>query len=433
MLDPASPYARLPDATETPVIRVTQAIAACNSLLKQLSFRVEGEVAGFNINKGQFVFFELKDEEAEARLGCFMMAHQLNIPLEDGMRVVVEARPGVHQKSGKFSLIVSRVEPKGEGSLKRAYDMLFAKLRDEGLFASDRKRLLPRFSRQVGIISSSEAAGFGDFRTIAFSRLPGVRFMLVDVAVQGRNAEAEICQAFDHLNGHYDLDCIVLIRGGGSLEDLHAFNSEAVARAVVRSKVPVLVGVGHERDVTIADYAADVRASTPSNAAQLLLPTRGEVEEMVLSLTQDGRRQVERTIQRQRERVASGAERRRQRLLLVLSERRTALQRRRERLSAGAELRGQRLLYFIRERQRVVRSQAEARTQTLTYVIREHRTKVQALFKTVEAISPRNTLSRGYSITSLWDGTVLSDATQVAVGQTLVTRLAKGTIESTVN
>jgi len=142
---------------------------------------------------------------------------------------------------------------------------------------------------------------------------------------------------------------------------------------------------------------------------------------------------VERTIQRQRERVASGAERRRQRLLLVLSERRTALQRRRERLSAGAELRGQRLLYFIRERQRVVRSQAEARTQTLTYVIREHRTKVQALFKTVEAISPRNTLSRGYSITSLWDGTVLSDATQVAVGQTLVTRLAKGTIESTVN
>lgn len=279
-------------ALELPILPVAEAISFCNSLFRECTLRVEGEVASYSISRGKYVFFDLKDETVEAKLACFMMEYQLQFPLEDGMRIVVEAKPGLYPKSGQFRLSIQRIEAKGEGTLKRAFELLRTKLEKEGLFALERKRVLPRFVSRVGIITSPEAAGFGDFRKIAFERLPGVRYFLTPVAVQGRDAEREICQAFDYLNGHLNLDVIVLIRGGGSLEDLQAFNSEAVARCIVRSKAPVMVGVGHERDRTIADFCADVRAATPSNAAQLLVPSQEEVLFLVGRYLEEGRRQI---------------------------------------------------------------------------------------------------------------------------------------------
>jgi exodeoxyribonuclease VII large subunit len=379
MMQSPSPYSDISSSAEAPVLRVSQAIAVCNNLLRQLAFRVEGEVAGYSVSQGKFVFFDLKDEETEARVNCFMMLYQLPTPLENGMRVVVEAKPGIHQKSGKFSLTVTRVDPKGQGSVKRSFELLLKKLTDEGLFAPERKRQLPRFPSRVGIISSADAAGFGDFKKIALSRLPGITFIMASVAVQGREAEKEICQAFEHLNGHHELDCIVLIRGGGSIEDLHAFNSEPVARAIARSKAPVLVGVGHEKDVTIADYVADKRAATPSNAAQILLPTLEEVRDEVIRLTQDGRRQVERTIQLQRQQLLASADRRKQQLL---------------------------------------------------YVVSQHRAATQAMLKTVEAISPQQTLARGYSITTTLGGELVTSSSQLTKGDQIVTQLADGRLHS---
>jgi len=361
-----------------PTLRVSQAVSLCNSLLSELNIVVEGEVASYNVSRGKFVFFDLKDEQDDCRLSCFMMAYQLPFPLEDGMRVVVHGKPGLYQKSGQFRLSVTTVEAKGDGTLKRAFELLRQKLQTEGLFAPERKRALPRFVRTVGVISSSQAAGWGDFQTIALQRLSGVRFLLADVAVQGVDAEAQICQALDYLNEQYLLDVIVVLRGGGSIEDLHAFNSEPVARAIVRSKTPVMVGVGHERDTTIADYCADVRAATPSNAAQLLLPTKEEVRDQVVQLTQEGQRRVERLVQGMRDNVAYRAS------------------------DLGQQLR---------------------------HRIATYRQRVEATLRTVEALSPQATLARGYSITTTSDGKPL--AFQEAVtGVHIKTRLADGTIQS---
>lgn len=364
-----------------PVIRVSQAIEFCNSLFDQLEFHIEGEVANYSVSRGKFVFFDLKDEEAEARLSCFMMLHQQNIPIEDGMRIVVHARPTIFSKSGKFSLTVQRIEPKGEGSVKRAFDLLKAKLEKEGLFSEGRKRTLPAFPERVGIISSSDAAGFGDFMRIANSRLPGVEFLMVNVAVQGKDAETEIPAAFDLLNTVANLDVIVLIRGGGSMEDLHAFNSEVVARAIVRSKAPVLVGVGHERDVTIADYCADVRAATPSNAAQLLLPSKEEVEELVFRLTSGGHQRIQN--------------------------------------------------YLMLTKQKVAHS-LSAMQEQLHFTVRYQQERVKRLLTTIEALSPKSILARGYSITRNAKGEVVHTRGDVQAGETIHTRLASGEIESTI-
>lgn len=360
-------------------LSVAQAITLFNTVLGDLSLVVEGEVASYSVNQGKYVFFDLKDEEHDARLSCFMMLYKQNIPLEDGMRVLVTCRPGLHTKSGRFSLNVEKIEPKGEGSLKRAFELLKQKLEAEGLFALERKRQLPQFPQHVGIISSDSAAGYGDFMRIVGSRLPGVRFTLANVTVQGSEAEEDICFAFDHLNSHYDLDVIVLVRGGGSIEDLHAFNSEAVARAIVRSKVPVLVGVGHERDVTIADFCADVRAATPSNAAHLLLPTTAEVWELVLQRVQGGRLLV-------------------QRMLVTTAER-----------SVGT---AERLHH-----------------QLLTH-IQHLKVYTEQLARTVAAVSPQETLKRGYTITRNAEGKLVRTLTDVAVGATMTTQTAADTITS---
>ena len=379
MLLSASPYSSPGMPDDAPALRVSRLIQLCNSFYSELKVRVEGEIANYSVSRGKFVFFDLKDEEADSRVGCFMMLYQQNVPLEDGMRVVVEGRPGIHSKSGQFRLGVNKAEPVGQGSVKRAFDLLSAKLEKEGLFELSRKRPLPRFVSKVGIISSADAAGFGDFRKIALSRLPGVRYCFANVAVQGRDAEKEICAAFDALNGLPGLEAIVLIRGGGSMEDLHAFNSEPVARAIVRSRVPVLVGVGHERDVTIADLCADVRAATPSNAAQLLVPTKEEVQAHVTGLTQNGLRRVERSIQGAREKVLGSCQRMKERLL---------------------------------------------------YRIGSAQERVSHTMKTIEAISPQQTLKRGYSITTGPSGNVIRSTADVPSGAVLSTRVSDGVITS---
>ncbi len=362
-------------------LSVAQAVTLFNTILGDLVLIVEGEVANYGVSQGKFVFFDLKDEEQEARLSCFMMLYKQNTPLEDGMRVSLTCRPNIHNKSGKFSLTVERVEPKGEGSIKRAFELLKNKLQEEGLFAEDRKRALPQFPTHVGIVSSKGAAGYGDFMRIASERLPGVRFTLANVAVQGNEAEGDICFAFDYLNSHYELDAIVLIRGGGSMEDLHVFNSEAVARSIVRSRAPVLVGVGHERDVTIADFCADVRAATPSNAAQLLLPTSEEVADMVTRLTQNGRRLVERAIQ------------------------------------------------SLHDRSVVV---AERLHQQLVFRVQSTIQHVEQLIRTIVAVSPEATLKRGYSLTWKKDGALVCKAADVKSGDIITTQLSTDTLTSTI-
>ena len=264
-----------------PKLTVSQFVDSLNQTLEYAypSLDIEGEVASFKVNQQKFVFFDLKDEGAS--VGCFMTVWQLRVPIEDGMRVIVRATPKI-TPWGKFSLTVQSIRPSGEGSLKKSFELLKAKLEKEGLFDVSRKRSLPAIPAHIGVISSTQAAGYADFIKILDERFGGVRVDVAHVQVQGESAPDQIIRAIDYFNTAIDTpEVVVIIRGGGSADDLSAFNDERLVRAIAASRVPTLVGVGHEVDVTLADMAADVRAATPSNAAQIVVPDRQELLQRV--------------------------------------------------------------------------------------------------------------------------------------------------------
>ncbi len=272
------------------IFSVTQFVDFVNTAFATAVFpegvTIEGEVADYRVSQDKWIWFALKDESA--LVSCFATTWQLRTPLEDGMRVRVFGVPKVYPKSGKFSVTVERVELVGEGALRRAFELLKKKLETEGLFAPGRKRPIPRFPERIGLIASKESAAYTDFLRIFGNRWGGTTITLANVAVQGKDAVADIVGAFSYFNAHPELaEVLVLTRGGGSLEDLQAFNAEDVARAVFASRIPVVVGVGHERDESLADYVADVRASTPSNAAERIAPDRREI---VAAIDSDVRR-----------------------------------------------------------------------------------------------------------------------------------------------
>lgn len=256
---------------------VSDFIALTNQTLEYAypSVEIEGEVASFKVNQNKYVFFDLKDESGS--LGCFMTVWQLRMPIEDGMKVIVTATPKL-TNWGKFSLTVKALRPSGEGSLKKSFELLKAKLEKEGLFASERKRPLPALPQHVAVISSTQAAGYADFIKILDDRYGGLNIEVAHVQVQGEAAPDQMIRALKYFNtAETPAEVIVLIRGGGSADDLSAFNDELLVREIAASRIPVLTGIGHEVDISLADLAADVRAATPSNAAQLLVPDRREL------------------------------------------------------------------------------------------------------------------------------------------------------------
>ena len=260
-----------------PIFSVSDFIAVFNQTLEYAypSVEIEGEVASFKINQGKFVFFDIKD--GSGSINCFMTVWQLRQPIEDGMKVIVSAMPKLTQW-GKFSLTVKSLRPSGEGALKKSFEMLKAKLDNEGLFASERKRQLPRIPEHVAVISSMQAAGYADFIKIINDRWGGVKVDVAHVQVQGEVAPDQIIRAINYFNQQEKLaEALVIIRGGGSADDLSTFNDEPLVRAIAGSRIPTLVGVGHEIDESLADLAADVRAATPSNAAQILVPDKNEI------------------------------------------------------------------------------------------------------------------------------------------------------------
>ncbi len=270
------------------ILQVSEFLSIVNDLLRETldggeSFAIEGEVSGYRVSQGQWVSFDLKDERA--LVNVFLPVWNLRVPIEDGMRVRVFGLPRVYLKYGKFSLQADRIELAGEGTLKKALALLRTRLEQEGLFDPSRKRPLPRFPERVVLIASKESAAYGDFLRILGERWGGLEIDVYHVLVQGDRAPEEITRAISAANelplpplekrGKYD--AIVLTRGGGSLEELMAFNDERVVRAIRGSRIPTLVAIGHERDFTLAEEAADVRGSTPTDCARLLVPDRRDV------------------------------------------------------------------------------------------------------------------------------------------------------------
>lgn len=256
------------------IYSVSDFIATSNDIFEKSfsSVLIEGEISSFKVNQNKFVFFDLKDEESV--LGCFMTVWQLRFPLEDGMKVIAQVKPKL-TNWGKFSLIVEKITPKGEGSLKKSLEILKEKLTREGLFDENRKRRIPQDLQKVAVISSTQAAGYADFIKIINERWGGLKIVVAHTQVQGMAASDQIIRAIDFLNSQSELpDVIAIIRGGGSADDLAVFNDEKLVRAVANSRVPIITGIGHEIDQSLCDLAADFAASTPSNVAQILTPNK---------------------------------------------------------------------------------------------------------------------------------------------------------------
>lgn len=252
-----------------PVWTVSRFLFECNTML-EADFDdvvIEGEVASFKINQGKWVFFDLKENEAS--VSCFMPLFQLNVAVQDGMKVRVKATPKI-TRWGKFSLTIKKIQPVGVGNIKKSFELLKQKLKKEGLFDPARKRPIRPGVTKIGVISSVNAAGYADFLKILGNRWGGLEITVINTMVQGLNAPEQICRALDIFNEKSQVEVVAILRGGGSADDLAAFNDEMLARKIAASKIPVITGIGHEVDESLADLVADVRASTPSNAAERL-------------------------------------------------------------------------------------------------------------------------------------------------------------------
>lgn len=264
-----------PDNTSAEVeLSVSEFVAILNQTFEYAfpSIVVRGELANLRVSKNRWVYFDLKDEDSTVK--CFGTVYMLPGPLEDGMLLSVRGNPRLHNLYG-FSFNVSHIQPSGEGTIRRAAELLQAKLTTEGLFDEARKRPLPYPPRTIGLVTSRQSAAYADFIKILQARWRGIDVQLIDVQVQGEAAPMQIVRAIEHFNRLSEPpEVLVVIRGGGSPEDLAAFSTEQVTRAVAASRIVTLVAIGHEIDVSLAELAADKRASTPSNAAELLVPDR---------------------------------------------------------------------------------------------------------------------------------------------------------------
>jgi exodeoxyribonuclease VII large subunit len=258
-------------------LSVSEFVALLNQTLEYAypDVVIVGELTNYKVSKNRWVYFDLRDETSAVRF--FGTVYQLPGPLEDGMMLKVRGQPRLHQKFG-FSVNILSIQPAGEGTIRRAAELLRASLAAEGLFDESRKRRLPYPPQSVGLITSKQSAAYADFIKIINARWQGITINLLDVQVQGELSPVQIEKAFEQFNSQADPpEVIVLIRGGGSAEDLAAFSTEQVTRAVAGSRVPTMVAIGHEIDLSLAELAADLRASTPSNAAELLVPDRNQV------------------------------------------------------------------------------------------------------------------------------------------------------------
>jgi exodeoxyribonuclease VII large subunit len=386
------------------------------------SIEGEGEVSGFRVSHDKWFNFDLKDKESNVR--CFMTVWDRRAEIEDGMMVRVSGRPTLTQKWG-FSFNLKSVQPAGEGALRRAFVLLQKKLTTEGLFATDRKRSLPRFPQHVVLITSREAAAYSDFIKVLNARVGGLKISFIHTQVQGKAAPQQIVEALETANTALtNLDVIVLARGGGSLEDLQAFNDETVVRAVAASRIPTIVGVGHERDVTLAEMAADVRASTPSNAAELLVQSREKILLQVEGIRNNLLSAVNENMIKQKTAVKEAVDL----LRRQVSDTHGEVQ---SRVASLLNMK-QRLLQNVYDGRDRINSFRKVISYTMDNRSKVVQQKLVQLQRMLNSLSPQQTLQRGYSVTRGADGKILKSVGKVIAGEEIATQLADGVINSTI-
>lgn len=369
------------------------------------SLWVEGEISNFACPASGHWYFTLKDRDAQIRCAMFRARNsQVGFRPRDGQQMVVRGRVSLYEPRGDYQLIAEAMEDAGEGALRREFEKLKAKLQAEGLFDAALKRPLPSMPRRIAVVTSHTGAAVRDVLHILARRFPPAEVLVFATPVQGAAATPAIVAALDAASARGDCDVIILARGGGSIEDLWCFNDERVARAIRRSTIPVVTGIGHEIDFTIADFAADVRAPTPSGAAELVVPDRG-----TLLATLKG--------------VASRVQQAMQRQLRHALQRHEQLMARLQRAHPGSRLQQQvqRLDELDLRLRRAWESQRTRMAQRL-----------QLSQRHLDAISPLATLQRGYAIVTGPGGEALMDESQVKPGDVIEARVARGRIRAQV-
>ena len=411
---------------------------------------VEGELSNVARPRSGHVYFSLKDSNAQVRCAMWRSyASRMAVPPEEGLAVLCRARVSLYEARGDFQLIVEYLEPAGEGRLRQQFEELKARLDRDGLFAADAKRPLPALPLRIGVVTSPTGAALRDVLHVLARRFPAARVVVYPTRVQGESAAAEIAAALAAASRRGECDVLILARGGGSLEDLWPFNEETVARAIRASRIPVIAGIGHETDVTIADLAADLRAPTPSGAAELAVP---EAETLILNLARLERRlagAADRRLVRATERLRflerrmafghPGARLRQQAQRIDELELRIAAG-----IRAGLADRHNRLLRLRRRleaRSPAPRLQAAAdRTRVaalrlrhaLDTAIGSRRSRLAGVARALGAVSPLATLERGYAIAYGPDGRILRDAAGLSAGDALRITLARGVVDADV-
>jgi exodeoxyribonuclease VII large subunit len=405
---------------------------------------VEGEISNYRPAPSGHVYFTLKDAEAQLPIVLFRrQATLLRFRPEDGLHVLVRGRVSVYEQRGQMQLVAETMEPVGAGSLQLAFEQLKERLKGEGLFDAARKRPLPLFPRAVGIVTSPTGAVIRDFLNVVSRRHSGLSVLLCPASVQGEAAPAEIEAALAELNDSNLVDVIVLARGGGSLEDLAAFNSERVARAIASSRLPVVSAVGHETDFTIADFAADLRAPTPSAAAELITEAQFRIAEHLATqghrLERAARFQLLQARQRLTRLPISRAESRVSALLYRLGQRLDDVTLRLDsalntQLRLGqnqiAELAAAVLHHDPRQKLAYAREHlADSRARlgrSLERLIESSASRLGALDARLHSLSPLAVLGRGYALVLSSEGALIRSTAQLSTGDRLTTRLAGG-------
>lgn len=418
---------------------------------------VEGEISNLLYHPSGHVYLTLKDAQSQLSAVMFRNAAQaLPVKLKDGMQVQAYGRITVYEKRGNYQIILETVQPAGLGNLQAAFEALKKKLQAEGLFDPARKRPLPSFPRTVGVVTSPSGAAIRDFCRVLHRRFPGIRIVIAPARVQGEGAGQEVADAIDLLN-HADVaglgvqvDAIAIIRGGGSIEDLWAFNEEVVARAVARSAIPTISGVGHEVDFTICDFVADARAPTPSAAAELLIRPKDELWDDVRGLAQGLHQAAQLAFGEWRQRLNEIRESLRAReprqfirewrlrlddaLGRLGQETHRSVRRSREEWQSIAQrfdVSNPRLIVMKKRAALAEAGERCARHRTEYFSRLRHRLDLGG--RRLELLSPKATLARGYSITQdPATGRIIRSVQSARPGQALLTRLVDGEIESTV-
>jgi exodeoxyribonuclease VII large subunit len=430
-------------------------VAELNSAIRAVLDRefvdiwVSGEVSGLKLAASGHYYFTLKERDAQVRCVAFRSAHRYwKFKPRDGLAVLARGRIDVYEVRGEYQLQVELLEPQGLGALQLAFEQLKKKLAAEGLFDAQRKRPLPRFPRRIGIVTSPRGAAIADMVQILSRRFPGIHIRLFPALVQGEGSVEEVCRGIEYFSRTQWPDLVIVGRGGGSLEDLWTFNEEAVARAIAACAVPVISAVGHETDVTIADFVADLRAPTPSAAAEMAICTRDELVDRIaaarakaaqglryrLAMLEKRLRQqgIERALGVLHRRVGRGLQRIDENEYRLREKMRAALDAR-ERARRALDARLQR--FDVRPRLALGRRRLEAAETAAAQLARlrleRRRAGLEQVAAQLSQLSPLKILERGYAIVSNESG-ILKDAAAAPPASTVHVLLAKGEFDATV-